>query len=215
GIGTTTVNYYTIYEPIQEGNVNDPLAWDIFTNKAPKAREFEIAAIVPDLFDVTYYSIDANYRGNYGARIQTNKAALGIPDGTVVRPDLGFREGIPDLQGYNIRRQIEFAKGSGMVIPKAFYFIQDFQHLLTAWVPGKGSSTYPGPLDPTIPFGVCSQADFSTNPNSEAPPNPGSCIAGGRVGYSVKLISGRYLRSNQFEMGSGSTKAPIKNPPPF
>lgn len=209
--------YYDIYSTIKKGSYNDPLSWNRLANQQPRTRIYEIAAIVPDLFDVTYYSVDANYWGNYGARINANKQALGIQDDVVVRPDLGFREGVEVLQGYNVRKQIEFARASGLQIPKAFYYVKDFQHLLTGWLPGPLANNFPPATDPNIPFGRCDTPDFSggDSPKQNVPTNPGSCIVGGRVGYSVKLVSGSYLKSNGHNMGSGSSKGPIQNPPPF
>lgn len=210
-------HYYDIYSSIQLGSFNDPLAWDRTTNQPSNGRTFEIAAIVPDLYDVTYYSIDANYWANYGARIEANKQALGIAPEVVVRPDLGYRQGVPDLQGYSVRRQIEFAQASNLQIPKAFYYIKEFQHLLTSWIPGPLANNYPPATDPQIPFGQCNTPDYTGGPNPlpNVPPNPGSCIVGGRVGYSVKLVSGAYLKSQNHNIGSGATLGPIQNPPPF
>ena len=210
-----TYDYYDIYKEIKAGDVNDPLAWDYNANKHPIPRNYEISAIIPDLFDITYYSIDANYWGNYGSRIQANRTQLGIPDNVVIRPDLGFREGVPDLRTYSVRDQINFAKSTGLQIQKAFYFTKDHQHLLTSWLPGPLVNNYSESTDPNIPFGKCIQPDYSSDPNNPAPPNPGACIVGGRVGYSVKLVSGRYLKSDNFLIGSGNTKGPILNKPPF
>ncbi|MCB0357643.1 MAG: hypothetical protein KDD40_11575, partial [Bdellovibrionales bacterium] len=208
-------HYFDSYLVIRPGNTNDPLAWDTKTQTPPASRTFEIAAIIPDLFDIAYYSIDANYWGNYGAKINANKGALGIADDVVIRPDLGYHAGIPDLENYNVRRQIEVARASGLQIPEAFYYVKSFQHLLTGWVPGPLANNYTTAADPKVPFGKCEQADFSSDPNNPAPPNPGACIVGGRTGYSVKLVSGNYLKSNNFLIGSGNTKGPILNPPPF
>ncbi|NCN95587.1 MAG: hypothetical protein GW917_02585, partial [Bdellovibrionales bacterium] len=52
---TSRFEYYkNIKADIAPGAANDILAWDGIANKAPKIREYEIAAIAPDLFDITY-----------------------------------------------------------------------------------------------------------------------------------------------------------------
>lgn len=211
-------HYYDTYTSIAMGHYNDPLPWDRMTNSTVPPRTYEIAAIVPDLFDITYYSIDANYWANYGRRIATNRSALGIPDDVFVRPDLGFRSQVPALEGYSVRNQIESSRGSGLQLPSSFYYVKDFQHLLTGWIPGPLANNYPSPVeDPNMPFGVCTQPDYTSGPNTKPnmPPHPGSCIMGGRVGYSVKLVSRSYLGSSNFDIGQGGTSGPIKNPPPF
>ncbi len=209
-------NYYDIYGSIGQGNYNDPLAWDRTTNVAPTARSYEIAAIVPDLFDINYYSVDANYWTNYGSRIAQNKGVLGIPSEVMIRPDLGFRSEKPALGAFSVRDQIEQARGSGLQQPNAFYYVKQFEHLLTGWIPGALANNYTSSLDPNSPFGECSQSDSTKGSDIKpnAPAHPGSCILGGRVGYSVKLISGNYLKSGNFSVSQGAT-GPIQNPPPF
>ncbi|NCN95816.1 MAG: hypothetical protein GW917_03770 [Bdellovibrionales bacterium] len=92
-----------------------------------------------------------------------------------------------------------------------FYFVRDKAHLLTSWLPGPGTYNYKD-INSTLPFfGQCAVTDDNFDIK-----NPGSCVAGGgRTGYSVKLVSRDYLKSNQIRAG-GPKAAPnaILNPPP-
>jgi len=46
-------------------------------------------------------------------------------------------------------------------------------------------------------------------------PTTGGCIAGGRVGYSVKLVAKDYLLSGDLELGGeGAGSGALQNPPP-
>ncbi len=222
-------HFFDIYSSIMPGRVNDPLSWNRTSNTGDNnERKYEIAAIAPDLFDISYYSIDANFWGNYGQKINNNRAALGIPDTVVIRPDLGFRGGVPALANFGVQNQMNLATGAGVQNPRAFYYVRQIANLLTSWLPGpfannyvpaEGSTDIPNG-DLNVPFGVCTQPDYSLSTNGNAaqnmPPNPGSCIIGGRTGYSVKLVSRNYLMSGSMRAGGPSSGAgPIQNPPTF
>ncbi len=197
--------YRNIKADIQVGGLNDVLAWDGVNNSAPRLRDFELAAIAPDLYDITYYSIEPNFTQNYWERINANKFRLGIPSDVPVRPDLGHNSNI--IPHYNVQQQM--ASGGPLQKQQAFYFVRNKTHLLTSWLPGPSTYNYDAPID-SLPFGRCAldDDDFEIK-------NPGSCIAGGRTGYSVKLVSRDYLLSNQIQAG-GPNAAPnaINNPPP-
>jgi hypothetical protein len=84
--------------------------------------------------------------------------------------------------------------------------ITDKQHLLTGW-------TQNGAVDYSFPaqyFGKCNGV-----PVGKEPPSPGDCFAGGRTGYSVRLIHREYLLFGGHKLGGadGAT-SPISNPPP-
>ena len=203
---TSNFSYYkNIKSDIVAGGYNDILAWDGSGNRAPEIREFEIAAIAPDLFDITYYSIDPNFTNNYWEKLNANRSRLGIPSDTVVRPDLGHNSNI--IPSYNVQQQLSVA--APIHRPQVFYKVKDKAHLLTSWAPGPGTYNYEQQSLNLI--GRCELSDDNLKIK-----NPGSCVAGGgRTGYSVKLVSRDYLLSNQIKAG-GPNAAPssIVNPPP-
>lgn len=197
--------YKNVKEDIISGGANDILAWDGNRNAPPKIREYELAVIAPDLFDITYYSIEPNFTNNYWERINANRSRLGIPSDTPVRPDLGHNSNI--IQAFSVQEQMK--TGAPLQRPEPFFFVRDKSHLLTAWAPGPGTYNYGmGGLNA---LGKCELPDDDLKVK-----NPGSCVAGGgRTGYSVKLISRDYLLSNQIQAG-GADASPnsILNPPP-
>lgn len=188
------------------GRSNDKLAWDYKNNQPPAIRNYEISAIAPDLFDVTYYSIEPNYTANYYSKLVANSTRLGIGN-LVIRPDLGHHG--KDIEGFSIQDQIKQAIDSGVRRPESFYFIRNKANVLTGWVskPTYGDYSFPEEV-----FGKCDVPDDGMGIKV-----PGSCAAmGGRTGYSVKLISREHLNSEMHPMG-GPTEplGAIENPPPF
>ena len=201
-------NYYNnVSDGYGQGGLNDPLAWDATGGGAPPVRNFEIAQIAPDLFDITYYSIEPNFSKNYYERLLANASALGIQTNTTpVLPDLGHS---PLAQEFSVQDQMLLAQQQSLQRPEAFYFVRNKTHLLTAWLPGAGSFNYDVQSALTN-FGHCTLPDDGLKFT-----NPGSCVAGGgRTGYSVKLISRDALLSSQHKIG-GANSAPgaILNPP--
>ena len=61
------------------------------SNQSPTIRTYELAAITPDLFDITYYSIEPNFNNNYLSKLEANRGPLGIPASVPLRGDLGSR----------------------------------------------------------------------------------------------------------------------------
>ena len=105
--------------------------------------------------------------------------------------------------------------------------------LLTGWTFGSFTDfdTFPGPgMTPapqTMSFATCSDQWQSTGLNpeyknptetdSKLPPTPGNCVTGGRVGYSVKLVSPSSLSATMTPQALGGVGAPagvILNPIP-
>ena len=182
---------------------------DPFGGGAGRLRQAEVAAVTPDLFDATYYSIDPDYYNAYvqsgqgDARFQGAKAVLGTTP--KVAMDLGGRNGT--IQNFNIEQQINMALASGFdpqVMNKNFYSLRDWTHVLTGWVPNTGPSyTFSEER-----FAKCSKA---------APQNveiPGKCVQGGRVGYSIRLISRNYLLFKEWQVGGeGEAPGALENPP--
>lgn len=203
-LGSSFDFYKNIKEDIAMNAPNDILAWD--GASGPQIRQFEIAALAPDLFDVTYYSIEPNFTENYWNRLNQNKAALGIPGSVPVRPDLGHNgTAIPN---FSVQEQMTLAKSKGLHRQEAYYFIREKANLLTAWLPGEGTYNYEV-ADSFKNFGKCQVPDDQLKFK-----NPGSCVAGGgRTGYSVKLINRDALFSNQHKIGGASGAGAIDNPP--
>lgn len=162
--------------------------------RGPWIRDFEVAAITPDLFDATYYSVDRDSFKNY-----TEKAIRGnIINESEAPLDIGSL-GIALRK--NIDDQIILANNLGA---QTFWTIKSPAHLLTAWAPS-GAFKYDFPSEV---FGKC----FDGQPSSQ--PVPGMCPRGGRVGYSVKIVSEDYLNSDQLALGGDNSKGKIINPPP-
>ena len=51
----------------------DKLSWDEQNDTAPRSRFYELAAVAPDLFDITYYSIEPNFFDNYYQALNSDK----------------------------------------------------------------------------------------------------------------------------------------------
>ncbi len=159
----------------------------------PWIREYEVAAMAPDLFDITYFSIDPRYAENY------------IPNKSTPLNQGNYDWGANAQTIYtNIENHI--AAANAIDDPNmAFYMVNDKSQLLTAWLPTDAYKYFPTNAFPEL-FGVC-KAEGKY-------PVPG-CAQGGRVGYSVRIISRDYLKSNQHKLGGpGAGVAAIMNPPP-
>lgn len=205
-LGISFDNYKNIKEDISVGSPNDILAWDGLSSTAPEVRNFELAAIAPDLFDITYYSIEPSFSRNYFPRLEANKSALGIPSATPVRSDLGHNGTV--IPSYSVQEQMKVARDKGLQRQEAYYFVREKAHLLTAWLPGEGTYNY-DVQESLKNFGKCGLPDDNLKF-----PNPGSCVAGGgRTGYSVKLVNRDALLSNQHRIGGGAAPNAILNPP--
>lgn len=198
--------YLNIKADFTQGGNNDILAWDGATG--PAIRTMELAALAPDLFDISYYSIDADFEKNYLVRLQQNATQLGIDTAqTPIRPDLGFNgTGIP---AFAVQDQMSNVQGQALQRPEAFYFVRDRFHLLTDWLPAIGAFNYDA-TQALQNFGKCKISDDGFKFN-----NPGSCVAGGgRTGYSTQIVSRDMLMSNQLPLGgNGGTPGAITNPP--
>ena len=210
GLQTLVISFdyfKNIKQDMSPGAPNDPLTWDGPGNAAPDSRNFEIAALAPDLFDVTYYSIEPNFSKNYLGKLIANRSALRIPSDVPIRGDLGQSPLKPD---FSVQDQIALAKDKSLQRQEAFYFIREKAHLLTSWLPGPGAFNYD--TDASLAnFGRCTLPDDKLKF-----PAPGSCVAGGgRTGYSVKLIARDALHSEQHKIGGPEAAAGgLKNPPP-
>lgn len=133
-----------------------------------------------------------------------------------------FKKALGDIRGLN---------GSSNLPSFALDVLATKQaSLLTGWtflnLTATGYDAFPSP-DQTggkysMLFGTCDPAlnpwtDSYLSPNlidPELPPTPGNCVSGGRVGYSVKIISNDTLRSGRlFEnLGGSGMNGSILNP---
>jgi hypothetical protein len=201
-------DFRNIAATIMMGAPNDPLAFPL-NGASPESytyRNFELSAIAPDLFDITYYSIEPNYDEHYRKHIEANRERLGLPNDVPLRGDLGFRNGISAWQSYVVERQMRIARDYHA--QEAFYFVRDKSHLLTDWA--IGSLNLQEYEFPDV-FGRCSFPDTDTELKS-----PGSCHSdGGRTGYSVKLVSRDFLLNRPVPYGGpGEPEGLLLNPPP-
>ncbi len=191
----------------------DPLASDgdgnPFESAAGPLRRAEVAAVAPDLFDATYYSVDPKFFLNYAQTGQERFSSANGFGGNKLQEfqDLGGKFGEGDLGKYSVEQQIKDAREKGFdqaVLPNIFYALEDWTHLLTAWAPHRVTN-YQFPEER---FARCSSAakdDLMI---------PGKCIQGGRVGYSVRLISRAALNFSGWKIGGeGEGEGTILNPP--
>lgn len=165
----------------------------ILNYPGPPIREIEVAAIAPDLFDITYYSIDLDSIKNY---IQKS-----IDGGLIQKAKAPFDIGSFTDNPKTIATQIDAVKAHAST--SAFWMVRDPDHLLTGWAPS-GAYKYNFPEEV---FGKC------IHDSSDVAPVPGKCAIGGRVGYSVKIVSEDYLKSDKLPLGGEGVVGPISNPP--
>jgi hypothetical protein len=202
---TSFDEYKQTFRGMVPGAPNDPLAWDYEFDRVPPVRRYELSAIAPDLFDVTYYGIEPNFSANYFSHIFPNFSKFPFPPETLFRPDLGFRGGAINL--YSVQDQMSDAAAFDKRRFDSFYFVREKAHLLTSWAPANQSLNFDFPEN----FGKCSLPDDDMTVKV-----PGSCAAGGgRTGYSVKLVSRDALHSGNHAIGGVAEPAgSILNPPP-
>lgn len=219
--GSINVNYWThfleneIGEPGKEG---DPLAWDKAANVGPNIRDLEISAIAPDHYDISQYSIEPDFYNNYLIKI---RQGFGSEFPKEIRGDLGSRaDRSSPLRSFSVIDQIKKLKGEGgrVVVDtnSLTYMITDPGSLLTGWLIPDPDQT--DTLDQER-FGKCSNPIVPKGNNILEVPDPasnhsaGMCLAGGRTGYSVKLVSEKYF-TRSLELGGQGISGRIANPPP-
>lgn len=182
-------------------NAGDPLAWN--NSGFSPSRLLEMKAVTPDLFDIAYYSVDPEYYLDY-----YKAAKERLFQGIAPISDIGARSN-GELDGLRIKNQIAAFNKEIPESKDAFYILKDWKHLLTGWMQGGAvefDSRAPAVADR---FGNC-----LAEPSAQQPPTAGACIAGGRVGYSVRLIHKDYLQAEHELGGSGAGKDKLRNPPP-
>ena len=198
----------------------DILAWDSAQNSYPRMRSLELAAILPDQFDLTYYSIEPDFYHNFYKPLTENYSQKVPGFKTMIRPDLGARLGNKDLTEFSVREQfnaLKFVRTNDPQIKepkvdfdtKLMYVALDVEQVLTSWV---GTNLKDFSLDETK-FGKCLKKPDAKGKDTVS--TSGDCIVGGRSGYSVKLVSLDYLNSSDLDLG-GENASPGKiiNLPP-
>lgn len=220
--------YLNITYNLFPGSSGQALAWDENSSLAENYMyRRELAAIAPDLFDITYYSIEPNFDENYlDGKLDTwlvNEANPFLSDTgytyseTNVWRDFGFSTR-RDQQNFSVKDQIMIGRNEipNITSRDVFYYLDPandgIANILTSWVGGMDVMDYRSPTSASVNrrFGKCQT--FYTSGNGR-PNVPGTCLNnGGRTGYSVKLVSKNYLLSNQHRMSPGSAGS-ILNPP--
>ncbi len=162
-------------------------------------RRMEETAIAPDLFDITYYSIEGQYSANY---FNVNNPNFSSND-QFSRYFLDL--GSDNRQPYSVVNQINVAN-QVYAAQVPFYQVENPAHLLTGWTQNRAVN-----YDFPDLFGQCLQR---TDTQVMELPSPSGCPQGGRAGHSVKLVSRKYLQNVTAELGGVGISGAILNPPP-
>ena len=210
----------------------DPSNPTIFAIDIP-ARKWEMAAVAPDLFDVTYFTILPYYQYHYFPKIVRLLKELGSTE--YVRGDLGtycdaqhdcqatdfkgtslLQQVIPQDIGHELKSVWQYLRspthpGAESLLQDIVYKIKDLHQLLTGWNPPTGKDAVDkyiaddyANIDNT-PFGKCHKWVHSPDvldPERLSEPYmsqtkgkiANGCIYGGRTGYSVKMVSEKWLK---------------------
>jgi len=188
-------------------------------NGAPVPMRFiELASVIPDNFDIAYYSIEPDFWRNYVVKLRkrTEFGALHV------RGDIGYRRtGDARQQSMTIIDQLRtvhenfVSGGSGAIdfLGSLSYTAglsdsrNGFVEVLTSWHLNKlGDYSLDGER-----FGRCNSSGIIPDgAGALLQATSGNCAAGGRTGYSVKLVDGEYLKADQ-PLGGAGTSGQILN----
>ena len=177
----------------------------VLPNASIKNRYLEIAAIAPDMFDAYHYSIQPDFFNTYWKHLQPLlKNQLGYRGFGFIPlwPDLGYSLSHP-TSPFSVKEQIGIFN-SFPSLANLFYVLPDPNHLLTSWTLDS-LLNYPFPHNN---FGKC-----HVPPLLQGPFVAGNCIAGGRSGYSVKMVSRSFLESPNLPLGGANHEGNLYNPP--
>ena len=204
------VNFYTKVDYMSPPD-NDPMARGGFGNGTDiKARQWEWAAIAPDLFDVTYFTILPYYTEAYFPKIKI--LLNNHPD---LRGDLGiYKVSAIKFTGKSLLYQISNLTKPDvwerlLSLRKPFYKIKKPEMLLTGWNPPtekytRGDNDYDDPRKTHfVKCQIWAKLPLTTTTRGQI---ANGCVYGGRTGYSVKMISENFLR--------GFNNATNDHPPP-
>ena len=218
--------YFTTHSYHSTQAYSDPLVQDVSKPEGADRtdsfnRRMEIAAIVPDAFDVTYYSISPNYYDYFVEENGVQKLSSWVtePEGEPLRGDIGAYEEnrnfsiLDQLTNYNTERSKDIPVTiAPFVVDRDTSAVPYFLNpntsfgMLTSWNKGAEPMSYLSPTDGGMDqfFARCVTATDSTE-GSTKPRQPSGCLQGGRFGYSVKLISSDYLQGEHPIGGNGTT----------
>lgn len=184
-VGTSFRGLYT--EDFIETFASDALMGGGGNSQVPKlmSSRLELLAVMPDLFDLTYYSIEPRA----AAFFDTTTERVMVPDYSADTPPSGVRDLVEAMSSFSSRPP---------------YRISRWDHLLTGWAPQR-IGLYGTPAER---FGNCA-VEVSSGEKSTS----GNCVVGGRSGYSVKVVSKRYLRRDNLPLGGLGAIGPLSNPP--
>jgi hypothetical protein len=166
---------------------------------AANVRTMEEASVVPDFFDILYYSIEAQYFDNYFNASDPNFRSFL----TEYWLDIGSQ----NRGAYSVFQQIQTSNLLFGASTVPFYLINSPDQTLTGWTQQKANSyAFPDYFGRCMPGG-------RKDADSALTPAPGGCPHGGRSGYSVKIVSKDYLNSVNADLGGPDNTGPILNPP--
>ncbi|MCC6276841.1 MAG: Tad domain-containing protein [Oligoflexia bacterium] len=158
-------------------------------------RMAEIAAISPDLFDAAYYSIHPEF--NRWIEDRGGPQASFVTQNVCNEKCFDFgtnRQAIQSRTFFTVRNQILFnfrGAGNPTIPADAYWFIRNPENIHTSWSEGLAN---PGTYNTFEGIGEES-------------------AKGGRSGYSVKIVSRRFLTKGNLPLGGGSVTGSIRNPP--
>ncbi len=230
------------YDPLtKEPNDRDSYLRDLeISAMAPNQFDLSYYSIDPDFYNNYYLRLS---NSSIFSKLKQS-AQMGPDSVSFVRPDFGHSKNVYNKTDFSVRHQMEIVKktigtnGSGLpgVKPnmlEAFpYLITNQSSLLTGWTFKNFTDfdTFPkddiNSPDGTMAFGRCRddwQKESGSPPGYGSPvdtpplpPTPGNCVTGGRVGYSVKLVSPALLRATSPDqpLGGPGTSGKILNPIP-
>lgn len=186
---------------------------------AREMRQSELAAVAPDLFDITYYPIEPRFNRHILPRLKNFVQNRNSKNpNLMVRGDLGWRNpnfgGDGTLAGeeVNVERHVEtFSTHPFLTSPprtQIFQTITDTSLLLTSWAE-KSIIDY----DKNIAWKKLGTCESKIDRDNQFWV-PGGCVRGGRTGYSVKLVSKKFLKRELTDLGGPGASGPILNQPP-
>ena len=187
------------------------------------ARKWEIAAVAPDLFDVTYFTILPYYQYAYFPKIQK---LLG--NAPYLRGDLGTYYDGNNFKGTTLLHQVmthtnqappfppeqdiwHYLKSRARLVERPPYKIHKLELLLTGWNPPQKKyamppkNTYSHNDYRETSFGQCSKwvhgiSNIRERLMNDSLPQTSikgvianGCVYGGRTGYSVKMVNPDFL----------------------
>ncbi len=217
-VDTSISNYIGATYSYFNTNYNDPLAQDTTPSSTEPWNSFnrrmEIAAIAPDMFDATYYTIVPGFYDYFiEGRLDQWLPPL-LPAEVELRGDLGAHADGPDgIKNFDIEDQMNIsaltATEDGIARDRTAPWLDNpnKKAFLSSWVPGDDVMNYEAADQGDVKdkFAACATGV----PNGRAK-IPSECLKGGRTGYSVKMISKKYLEADH-PIGGDGTSGPILN----